>query len=178
MDTIRSYLDNLFTGLPRTERVKQLRIELLSNMEEHYRELKAQGKTENEAVGIVISQFGNIDELLTELNIQRKENQLPEATDSLIDAYLEASKKAARNVSLGVFLCILGPALLMLFNALSQNGLWTDGDIGTLALIPMFLSIVSGVGILIYGGMRMEPYKTLETGMLIAPASRARLQAG
>ncbi len=179
MDTIRSYLDNLFAGLPRTERVRQLRIELLSNMEEHYRELKAQGKTENEAVGIVISQFGNIDELLTELNIQREENALPEAADSLIDAYLEASKKATRNVSLGVFLCILGPALLMLFNALFQNSLLDiGGDVSTLALIPMFLSVVSGVGILMYGGMRMDPYKTLEDRMLIAPASRARLQAG
>ena len=179
MDTIRSYLDNLFAGLPRTERVRQLRTELLSNMEEHYRELKAQGKTENEAVGIVISQFGNIDELLTELNIQREENQLPEAEDSLIDAYLEASKKATRNVSLGVFLCILGPALLMLFNALFQSGpLDIGGDASTLALIPMFLCIMSGVGILIYGGMRMEPYKTLEDRMLIAPASHARLQSG
>ncbi len=177
MDTIRSYLDNLFAGLPRTERVRQLRIELLSNMEEHYRELKAQGKTENEAVGIVISQFGNIDELLTELNIQREDNALPEAEDSLIDAYLEASRKAARNASLGVFLCILGPALLILFNTLFENGVWViSGDGSTLALIPMFLSIVSGVGSLIYGGTRLEPYKTLETEMLIAPASRARLQ--
>ncbi len=177
MDTIRSYLDNLFAGLPRTERVKQLRSELLSNMEEHYRELKAQGKTENEAVGVVISQFGNIDELLTELNIQREESPLHEAEDSLIDAYLEASKKATRNVSLGTFLCILGPALLMLFNALFENRIWNiDGNASTLALIPMFLSIVSGVGILIYGGMRLEPYKTLETGMLIAPASRARFR--
>ncbi len=177
MDTIRSYLDNLFAGLPRTERVKQLRVELLSNMEEHYRELKAQGKTENEAVGIVISQFGNIDELLTELNIQREENPLPVAEDTEIDAYLEASKKATRNVSWGVFFCILGPALLIFFNQLLESGIWNmDPDANTLALIPMFLSIVFGVGILIYGGMRMEPYKQLETGMLISSSSRAKLQ--
>lgn len=178
MDTIRSYLDNLFASLPRIERVRQLKAELLSNMEEHYRELKAQGKTENEAVGIVISQFGNIDELLTELNIQREENPMPEAEDSLIDAYLEASRKATRNASLGTFLCILGPALLILLNTLFESGVWhISGDESTLALIPMFLFIVAGVGILIYSGMRMEPYKTLETGMLISPASRARLQA-
>ncbi len=178
MDTIRSYLDNLFAGLPRTERVMQLRAELLSNMEEHYRELKAQGKTENEAVGIVISQFGNIDELLTELNIQREDNRLPEAEDSEIDAYLEASKKATRNVSLGVFFCILGPALLIFFNELLESGTWNIGPgANTLALIPMFVSIVFGVGTLIYGGMRLEPYKTLETATLIAPASRKRLQA-
>lgn len=179
METIRSYLDNLFTGLPRTQRVAQLKMELLSNMEEHYRELKAAGKTENEAVGIVISQFGNIDELLTELNIQRDEHALPEAEDSDVDDYLAASKQAARNVSLGTFFCILGPALLIFFNELSEAGAWDMGpNASTLALIPMFLSIVFGVGLLIYGGMRMEPYKALETGMLFSASSRARLQAG
>ena len=46
-----------------------LKEEILSNMEEKYRELKKQGHSENEAIGTVISEFGNIDELVRELGI-------------------------------------------------------------------------------------------------------------
>ena len=40
-------------------------------MEDKYNELKSEGKSENEAIGIVISEFGNIDELINELDINQ-----------------------------------------------------------------------------------------------------------
>ena len=39
-------------------------------MEDKYVELKAEGKSENEAIGIVISEFGNMEELIRELGIR------------------------------------------------------------------------------------------------------------
>lgn len=69
MDTIRGYLNNMFNSLPRTEQTFKLKQDLLASMEEKYYELKKEGKSENEAVGIVISEFGNIDELIDELGI-------------------------------------------------------------------------------------------------------------
>lgn len=69
LDTIVGYLNNMFASLPRTEQMYKLKQELLGNMEEKYHELKDDGKSENEAVGIVISEFGNIDELVSELGI-------------------------------------------------------------------------------------------------------------
>ena len=70
MDTIRTYLDNMFQAFPDTPDVRRAREELLQMMEDKYTELKAEGKTENEAVGIVISEFGNIDELMEDLGLQ------------------------------------------------------------------------------------------------------------
>jgi hypothetical protein len=62
MNTIRNYLDNMFLGLPDTEEVIRAKKELLTMMEDKYNELKDSGKAENEAIGIVISEFGNLDE--------------------------------------------------------------------------------------------------------------------
>lgn len=58
METIKNYLENMFQALPKTEEILRLKNELLLNMEEKYTELKSHGKTENEAIGIVISMTG------------------------------------------------------------------------------------------------------------------------
>jgi len=69
MDTIKMYIENLFQSLPKTDEVIKAKDELIAMMEDKYNELKIQGKNENEAIGIVISEFGNIDELKEELGI-------------------------------------------------------------------------------------------------------------
>ena len=63
MDTIKNYLDNMFSAFPKTAEISKIKENLFSNMEDKYNELKQSGKSENEAIGIVISEFGNIDEL-------------------------------------------------------------------------------------------------------------------
>ena len=63
MNVINEYLDNMFKTFPDTPEVRRARIELAQMMEDKYTELIAEGKTENEAVGIVISEFGNLSEL-------------------------------------------------------------------------------------------------------------------
>lgn len=69
METIRNYLENMFLNLPNTPEVYKAKNELWQMMEDKYTELKAEGKSENEAVGIVISEFGNLDELAADLGI-------------------------------------------------------------------------------------------------------------
>jgi len=69
METIRIYLENMFSRLPRTPEIIKLENDMLRTMEDKYEELKMEGKSENEAIGIVISEFGNIDELIDELGL-------------------------------------------------------------------------------------------------------------
>ena len=71
MNIILNYLDNMFLNLPNTNEVKRAKQELASMMEDKYNELIAEGRKENEAVGIVISEFGNLDELAVELGIEQ-----------------------------------------------------------------------------------------------------------
>ena len=77
MNAIRNYLDNMFRNLPNTEAVRRAKSELLQMMEDKYEELISEGKTENEAVGIVISEFGNLDELADSLGISEAVTENP-----------------------------------------------------------------------------------------------------
>ena len=63
METIRNYLETMFLKLPNTPEVYKAKNELWQMMEDKYNELIANGKTENEAIGTVIAEFGNLDEL-------------------------------------------------------------------------------------------------------------------
>lgn len=74
MDTIKSYLETMFANLPATAEVLKAKDELWGMMEDKYNELISEGKSENEAVGTVISEFGNLDELA----------ELSDLTDSLL----------------------------------------------------------------------------------------------
>lgn len=69
METILSYLDNMFINLPDTPEVLRAKEDLAEMMEDKYNELITEGKKKNEAIGIVISEFGNIQELIDELGI-------------------------------------------------------------------------------------------------------------
>ena len=69
METIRNYLETMFLNLPRTPEVMRAKLELGQMMEDKYNELIAEGKMDNEATGIVISEFGNLEELAEELTV-------------------------------------------------------------------------------------------------------------
>ena len=71
MNAIKSYLDNMFRNLPNTEEVRRAKSELLQMMEDKFEELIREGKTENEAVGVVISEFGNLDEVAESIGISQ-----------------------------------------------------------------------------------------------------------
>lgn len=75
MKTILSYLDNMFMSMPKTPEVLRAKEELAAMMEDKYNELLAEGKKENEAVGIVISEFGDLEELAEELGIRNSANK-------------------------------------------------------------------------------------------------------
>jgi hypothetical protein len=182
METIKNYLDNMFANLPKTTRIADLKANLLSNMEDKYNELKAQGKSENEAIGIVISEFGNIDELIEELGINRKEeiNTQPQVTQEEVEAYLNVKKTMGLQIGIGVFLCILGAAMFLLITKLLEHGVFggsfLEDNSGIPGLIALFVLITIAVGIFIYSGMNFEKYQYMEKGVHLSNSVRERLQ--
>lgn len=188
MEIIKNYLDNVFQALPKSQEILNLKDELLANMNDKYDELKTSGKTENEAIGIVISEFGNIDELLKEMNItvtadtslSLEKSAIP--TLSLEDTrhFLELKRKSARFIGLGVALILLGVAVLIgsygLMGAnliLSQT---TSDAKGLFPVIMLFLFIVPAVGLFIYSGSMLEQYKIIEEGSFeLSPSAHAIL---
>ena len=69
MDVIIAYLDTMFSPYPATPRLEEAKAELRAMMEDKYSELLASGRSHNEAVGQVITEFGNLDELASVLGI-------------------------------------------------------------------------------------------------------------
>ena len=148
METIKNYLESMFRGLPLTEKVMKAKSELLQMMEDKYTELIRSGKTENEAVGEVIQNFGNLEDLADDLGIkeilyqtkysevQRKKISFEEITE-----YLSRVKKAAAFRAAGILFCIICVIFPILTDAVNIN------EVFGVAL--MFLSIGVGVVLMI-----------------------------
>lgn len=182
METIKNYLDNMFAGLPKTVQMADLKNNILSNMEDKYNELKAAGKSENEAIGIVISEFGNIDELINELGIRKDEatDSRQVVTQEEVATYLSVKKTTGLQIGIGVILCILAPASLIFLSQFIMDG-YIGAGISTSAagipgLITLFIFIAIGVSLFIYSGMNFERYKYMESGVQLPANVKVNLQ--
>lgn len=171
METIRTYIDNMFKGLPDNEEIRKVKEEISVNMEDKYSELKAEGKSENEAIGIVISEFGNIDEIIKEFGIARgsdnkEENQYPMVELKDVEEYIESKKKTSLRISIGVAFCIMGIAILQFLDGMELLKDLPSNLQDTVMVGELLLMVAIGVGIFIYSGVRMEKYKSMEEGKI------------
>ncbi|MBR5421400.1 MAG: hypothetical protein IK115_09655 [Lachnospiraceae bacterium] len=151
METIRNYLENMFANMPRTPEVARAKAELLQMMEDKYNELIAEGKTQNEAVGTVISEFGNLEELAEALGLEeevQQERQQNEASPRRLLIMDEAKDFIrfcgirAAGIALGVALCIL-----------SVNGPIFFEHFEIIGIFLMFLAIAAAVGLFVIMGV-------------------------
>ena len=102
METIRNYLNAMFAGLPDTPEVRRAYEELAAMMEDKYTELMEEGVSENEAVGTVISEFGNLEELAQTLGIEDCINaRASGAQNGEAEAAKETSKEAFKENAQG-----------------------------------------------------------------------------
>ncbi len=69
MDILDAYLDTMFSSYPTTPRLTEAKAELRAMMEDAFTAALDAGKSRNEAIGEVIAQFGNLDELAPVLGI-------------------------------------------------------------------------------------------------------------
>lgn len=159
MEIIRNYLETMFQSLPNTAEVQKAKIELGQMMEDKYTELKNEGKSENEAVGTVISEFGNLEELADDLGISGYMNpdiNMAGKHISLVEVknFFEDKIRSGYMVGLGVLLCICSPSGLILMNSM--------GLFDFIGIIWLFVSIAIAVGLFIFSGTMMERWKFLE----------------
>lgn len=182
MDTIREYIESVFAQLPRTDEMKRLKQEILANMEEKYIELTAQGIPENEAIGTVLTEFGNIDEIVEEYEIEKE--QFPEEdailfSDEEADDFLAHRIRFGMGIATGVFLCVMAPAVMLLFQQLSKTfpiiSDWPQRMTDILSLVPLFFMIALGVGLFILSGSKEEQYGLDKQVLTLEPSTRIRL---
>lgn len=167
METLKNYLENMFLNLPNTSEVRKAKNELLQMMEDKYTELKNEGKAENEAIGIVISEFGNLDELAEDLGIKTyvEEEIAPDKMISLEDAksYLKDSIKHSQLLALGVLLCILSPVPVIFMDAFATT--FSGSALirsGAPAILLMFVFIAVAVALFIFAGATTNKWQQIK----------------
>lgn len=173
MDTIKSYFEHLFMALPATAEVRKAKEELLGMAEDRYHELKEQGKSENEAIGTVIEEFGNIDELASELGIginDRKNFREHFLEKREAENFLSTYEKADFHLGLGVFLLYISPVMLIFLALLNSRVTWYN-DISPVVStafivclgVPFLLVLIAlGLCLIIYSSFSRRPYRYLE----------------
>ena len=175
MDAIFNYLDNMFAHLPKTEEVKRAKSELGQMMEDKYNQLRAEGRSDNEAVGQVISEFGNLSELAEELGIS---NQVQQASseDNFVyvtaaegETFIEKSKKAANMIGGGVAAIMLGVISVIFFSSYAE-GIFSQvlgGDEPNKVYLAvglglLFILIAFAVYLFVMTGIANEKYKIFD----------------
>lgn len=169
METIKSYLENMFLNLPNTAEIQRAKSELLQMMEDKYTELKEEGKTENEAVGIVISEFGNLEELAGDLGISGIMSQDYSVQGKFLSLeevkkYLSAKAKHAYFIAFGVFLCIISVCGPIVASGLADYNINNEMNdvLESFGVVFMLLVVAVAVGMFVYSGVLMGDWERLE----------------
>ena len=164
MEAIRTYLDNVFAAFEQTPRLLALKAEMQAGMEEKYHALKQEGKSEHEAVGNVIADFGSMDEITAELGLAREEsvpvpqNGLTVSREEAFE-YVRLMKKSGRWIGFGVWLILAGVAALV-----TINGFIGAYGIGVFVLLSF---VTAAVTMFIVNGTRMSRYEEYKESQII-----------
>ncbi len=188
METILNYIENLFLSYPNTPNVRKAKEELLALMEDKYHELKSEGKSENEAIGIVISEFGSMDEIAFALNSDKSLHAEPPLSGHSKETmrlnlkqaqeYLDTHISFGIKIAIGVALCVLSPTPAILTESLYDGGFLTDALSELLGAVPLFLMVALAVGIFITNGIAMGKYEDYEKKQILLDAAAQKKLTG
>ncbi|MBQ8489289.1 MAG: hypothetical protein IJ535_05835 [Pseudobutyrivibrio sp.] len=169
METIRNYLEAMFANMPNTKEVKKAKAELLTMMEDKYNELIEEGETENSAVGTVISEFGNLDELAEDLGLSKEVEETHERVTEKprrfvsmdeVRAYLDEERKDGLFIGIGVMLCIMCVVPMILVEGIP--GIFISKSAENIGMVGMFLMIAIAVALFVYRGINSNDWKFLK----------------
>ncbi len=182
MNTLKSYLESMFAKLPNTREVLRAKDELWQMMEDKYMELIAEGKNENEAVGTVISEFGNLEELSGVLGLEKAFSYQPSEDDTAGDAgiydrqplpfeeakqYVDELIRQGFFVSIGVMLCIFS----VIWPILSETLNWSQA----FGVTGMMFFIAAAVFLFVYSGIMMGKWDYIKNGNYIIDFDTAKV---
>ena len=152
MNTIRNYINAMFATLPQTPEILRLQAEMLENMEDKFYDLLREGKSEHEAVGIILADIGSADDLRAELGLPEEPRTAPRADHSAFFAERAAfHRRFAIGVPLGILVIICG----IIAGAVCDEFTHNDG----ITAIGFFVPMAIGIAILVYRGIREDWYE-------------------
>ncbi len=176
METIRNYLDSMFANLPDTLEIRQAKDELYGMMEDKYSELISEGKPENEAIGIVISEFGNLDDLSESLGINKSVNEIASSDRRYVsrqeaEDYIFADVCRYFYLALGVMFCICAPVGPIVFAPITD--FFHLSIFEGLGVVLLFLCAAIGVGLIVFSSFTMNDWKYISNELCFIDSETA-----
>lgn len=152
MHPVQAYIEHAFNDLPETEEIKRIKNDLNQHMTDRYDELISQGKTESAALGTVIIEIGDRDAYLEAVgyNLASDLDSFRTHTLEETEEYLSITRQSANMIGLGIMMMLIGVSMPLVFES---YGAQTDMNFG---IILLFILVAAGVGLTIYGGMRVS----------------------
>ncbi|WP_026495346.1 hypothetical protein [Butyrivibrio sp. WCD3002] len=177
METIKNYLETMFTNFPDTMEIRKAKSELLSMSEDKYNELISTGMPKNEVIGTIISELGTPEELAESLSLRTTKQ--PEKPVGIVETntvyrrlvsfdeaadYVGDCALSKMILALGILFCIISPAGPVIgesFRYIFGNNSFSE-MLGGLGVGFLFLSTAIGVGLIILSGHKMKEWKFLK----------------
>lgn len=192
MNVIIAYLDTMFSAYPQTTRLLEAKAELQTMMEDAYSGFIAEGVSENEAVGRVITEFGNLDELAPVLGItgdlapsalatpgadagtpamaadstKASTPAPPAVTLEQAKGFADAHERTRFRLGTAVALFVLSPIPLITLPTLADSGIapFTANVASLIGLLSLFVLVATGVMMLIGVSREFSPYSAVRDG--------------
>lgn len=142
-EDIRTYINNLFAGAPDNSKVRELKEEILSNINARYDDLISQGRSEEEAYKIAIDGIGDVNELIKGLENDKIYNYARREADR---------RRSAAIVSVAVGLYFIAVAVQLLFSIIP--GLRPE-----IGCVIMFVIFAIATAMIVYNAMSRPKYR-------------------
>lgn len=180
METIKNYLETMFSALPNTNQVHKAKAELYGMMEDKFDALVKEGSTEEDAIAKVISEFGSLSEIADELGIAdavdtAEERPRRNISGDEIDAFLKEAKKTVGLFSFAAFLIVAsfaGREIVRIISDYLSGSYHFSGELlASAGIVAVFALIAIGTGMIImaYTGIRKWEYMFSEPAQLDFP---------
>lgn len=173
---IEDYIDTLFEDVPETQKVRDIKHDLKTTYIKRYEGLINEGKTNSEALSLVISEIGDADKILEDRHYDMHFDPQHDVTHVMNDVktYTKASRRAANIMGIGMIIVLIGVSIPMIFESF-MGGM--NFDVG---MVLFFLLVASGIGAMIYGGMNLsnieEEYKINDGTFFLPKAAREQVE--
>ncbi len=156
---IRTYIENMFASLPKTEQAIRMKEDMYCSMLDKYNGYISEGAGEDEAFGRIVDEFGSVEDIRTELAQSVPQPDESPAQKSKIPAAENISPERKKQydkykiiqgiaVALGVVCCILA-VFGSQYLSVSFFGNSNDPQIltfGLLVALGVFLFVWAGTG--------------------------------
>lgn len=186
MDTIQTYIDSVFANVENTPEMRQLKEEITHNMLDKYEDLIQSGASEHEALGKVIAEFGNIEELVEEFNFQKADinhsqtknsdysTDFDTVTENQLVDYFDAKTNSILLTAIATFIIIASVSMMMMLFGIFGS----DGTFAPIIGVSLILIAVT-IAVLLYivADQRTKAYKYIEkANFFLAPQLKTQLE--